>query len=270
MSELYGLISSVLDHPEFGGPDAGNVAGSRLVAAQRLAANPAVADRLNHASIAYLLSNSPDELARQARLVEPLPRSGVVRVTVSPDPEPNVWKIDVACRDAPGLLARLAGVLAEHRLDVVSAAIETWPDGAVIDSFTVHSTTRPSAKQLALALEHDLRTRLPKRAMSGLELTFDADSMPWHTVCTVRGPDQPGTLEAVTAAFAAAGVVVHTARVTTIDGRVADRFTVSDRVGRKLDTATENRVRHALTGQQRHTFRSLRGRSRHHEAVSDS
>jgi Kef-type K+ transport system membrane component KefB/glycine cleavage system regulatory protein len=270
MTELYERIADVLDHPEFGGREAGNLAGSRL--AQHVAVSPAVAERLQHSSIAYLLSHDPEELARQARLVEPLPRSGVVRVTVSPDPEPDVWNIDVACRDAPGLLVRLASVLATHELAVRSASIETWPDGAVVDSFSVHSTTRPSAKQLAQAMEHVLTARLPARPMSGLQLSFDDDSMPWHTVCTVTGPDQPGTLEAVTAAFAAADVLVHTARVATIDGQVADRFTVSDRVGRKLDLAAEERVLKALAGETRHkTLRSLRGgRRRHRQAVPDS
>jgi len=57
----------------------------------------------------------------------------------------------------------------------------------------------------------------------------------------------------VTAAFAAADVVVHTARVATTfdgigEGSVADRFTISDRVGRKLDEAAEQRIRKALEG----------------------
>ncbi len=44
-------------------------------------------------------------------------------------------------------------------------------------------------------------------------------------------------LQAVATAFAGAEVVVHTARIATVDGRVNDRFAVSDRLGRKLDAA---------------------------------
>jgi len=248
LAALYEQLGEILDHPELGGREAGNLAGSRLKAAQRLAASPEVVERLGHASISYLLSHDPIELARQARLVEPLPRTGVVRVAVSPDPEPDLWRIDIACRDAKGLLARLASVLADEHLPVTYASIATWPDGAVVDTFTVRAGTRPRAKQLAEAMERALKEPLPNRAMSGLQLSFDSESMPWHTVCMVSGPDQPGTLEAVTAAFAAADVVVHTARVATIDGVIADRFTLSDRLGRKLDHAAEQRICKALEG----------------------
>ena len=65
------------------------------------------------------------------------------------------------------------------------------------------------------------------------------------------GPDQPGALEAVAAAFAEADVVVHTARIETRDGRINDTFTVSDQIGRKLDAAAEDRVRRAVNGERR-------------------
>ncbi len=51
--------------------------------------------RLEAAPPTFLLAHDPVELARQARLVEPLPRHGDVRVAVSPDPEPGRWRIDV-------------------------------------------------------------------------------------------------------------------------------------------------------------------------------
>jgi Kef-type K+ transport system membrane component KefB len=248
LEELVGLILDLLDHPEVSGPDAGNLAGARLRAAQSLADSVAVADRLRHASTTFLLSQDPVELARQARLLEPLPRSGIVRVAVTPDPEPDLWRIEVACRDTPGLLARLAGVLADEGLSVAYAAIATWPDGAVLDSFMVSSRTRPQAKHLALRMERALKRPIPSRAMPMLQVEFDDDAMPWHTVCVVTGPDMPGTLEAVAAAFAAADTAIHTARIQTIDGQISDRFTISDRVGRKIDEPHKERIRRALRG----------------------
>ena len=38
---------------------------------------------------------------------------------------------------------------------------------------------------------------------------------PWHTQCVVRGPDRPGLLAAIAAAFDSAKVDVHAARVGT-------------------------------------------------------
>jgi UTP:GlnB (protein PII) uridylyltransferase len=260
LEQRYALVQEALDHPELTGTGATNLAAARMQAAQRLAATPAAVERLRHASTTYLLAHDPVELARQARLVEPLPRSGVVRVAVTPDPEPEHWKIDVACRDTAGLLTHLTKSLADAGLDVVSAAIATWADGAVLDTFTIRATARPSARVLALAMEDGLRARLEPHDVHDVVLEFDNDSMPWNTVCIASGPDQPGALYAVSAAFSAADVVVHTARVSSSRGRIPDRFLVSDRVGRKLDSKAMGRVREALAGnRQRRLFGLRRG-----------
>ena len=210
LEQRYALVQDALDHPGLTGSGATNLAAARRQVAQRLAATPATVERLRQASTSYLLAHDPGELARQARLVEPLPRSGVVRVAVTPDPEPDRWKIDVACRDTPRLLTHLAKSLADAGLDVVGASIATWADGAVLDTFTVRATTMPSARVLALAMEDGLRRRLEPQQVRDVVLEFDNDSMPWYTVCIVSGPDQPGALYALSSAFSAADVAVHT------------------------------------------------------------
>ena len=250
LTERFGLVQEALDHPELTGSDATNLAAARMQAAQRLAVGDATVERLSHAPAAYLLAHDPTELARQARLVEPLPRSGSVRVAVSPDPEPNLWLVDIACRDSPGLLGHLAAVLSEQGLNVISAAIATWPDGAVLDTFTCRAVDRPSPRQLAEAMEASLRKPLQTHATHGLKMEFDNGLLPWHTVCLVRGPDQPGALQAITAAFAASRVIVHSARVSSSHGHITDRFSVSDRLGRKLDQAAMDRTRASLDAVQ--------------------
>lgn len=246
LDERLALVTAALEHPELTGSEANNLAGARRIAAEHLLTSPAAIERLRFASNSYLLAHEPDELARQAELVEPLPRSGSVRVAVAPLPERDRWKIDVACRDSEGLLARLTEVLTQHGLDIVTAAIATWPDGAVLDSFVVASRQRPSAKELALAFESGLGMRLAPVAMPTLAIEFDNNALPWHTAATVTGPDRPGALLAVSAAFATADVVLHSARISTNDDQVNDRFAVSDRLGRKLDAAAMERVRLAL------------------------
>jgi [protein-PII] uridylyltransferase len=141
-------------------------------------------------------------------------------------------------------------VLTTANLDIISASIATWPDGAVLDSFVVVTGQRPSARELAGAFESGLRRPLRPTPMPDLQISFDNEALPWHTSCVVTGLDHPGALSAVSAAFAAARVVVHTARVATDGERVNDRFSVSDRVGRKLDAAAMLRVKAALTGEK--------------------
>ena len=248
LDQRLALIVEALDHPELTGSDANNLAGARRQAAEHLLDETAPIERLRHASNTYLLSHDPEELARQVRLLEPLPRRGTVRVAVSPEPESDHWKIDVACRDTAGLLARLTEVLTGRGLDIAAATIATWPDGAVLDSFVVVGADRPRAKELASAFEARLRGGFDPTPMPDLVLSFDNSILPWHTSVVVNGPDRPGALLAVSTAFATADVVVHTARVATSGQEVNDRFAVSDRLGRKLDAAAMDRVSAALTG----------------------
>ena len=250
LGERLRLVTEALEHPELTGSQANNLAAARRIAAEHLLEETEPIERLRFASNSYLLSHEPSELARQARLVEPLPRSGTVRVAVSPDPEPDHWRIDVACRDITGLLARLTKVLTDHHLEIEAATIATWPDDAVLDSFLVRSRERPAAKLLAEAFEAHLHGALPVAAMPDLTLAFDNHALPWHTSVIVSGPDQPGALLAVSTAFARAKLVVHTARVASRGASIDDRFTVTDRLGHKLTDASMHVVQQYLAGEK--------------------
>ena len=248
LGERLRLVTEALEHPELTGSQVNNLAAARRIAAEHLLDDAEPIERLRFASNSYLLSHEPSELARQARLVEPLPRPGTVRVAVSPDPQPDHWRIDVACRDIDGLLARLTKVLTDQHLEIEAATIATWPDGAVLDSFLVRSSERPAAKLLAIAFEAHLRGPLPVAAMPDLTLAFDNHALPWHTSVIVSGPDQPGALLAVSTAFARAKLVVHTARVASRGHSIDDRFTVTDRLGHKLSADSMRLVQQHLAG----------------------
>ena len=120
----------------------------------------------------------------------------------------------------------------------------------MLDTFIVYSSAQPTARELAADFERSLRCRLRAPLVVGLIADFKSDALPWHTVCDVIGPDQPGALLAMGVAFARAGVVVHTAQIATSGRIIHDRFTVSDRRGRKLDEAAMQRVHRALAGKR--------------------
>ncbi len=249
LDERLGLIDEVFDNPELTGSDATGLAAARRLTAQRMATDDVVIERLRFAPVSYVLSHTSEELADQARLIDPLPLPGCVRVAVAPEPEPNRWAIAVACRDANALLAHLTSVLTRRGFDIIDATIGTWPDGAVLDSFVVLSEDAPNASELAGDFESSLRRRL--RAPAGIDLIadFNNEVLPWHTVCDVNGPDQPGALLSISAAFARAKVVVYSARISTTEQTIQDRFTISDRLGRKLDDPSIERVQRALAGE---------------------
>ena len=249
IDELYELIFDVLSHPALGDGDSSPAEARRAAALAMLDPSDDLArSRLEAAPPTFLLAHDPVELARQARLVEPLPRPGNVRVAVSPEPEPGHWRVDVSCRDRGGILARLTRALADADLDIVSASVVTWPDGGVLDSFIVASAERPNPRQLAERMEQALRGRPALVAPMGVDVTFDDNAAPWYTICVTRGPDHPGLLASIASAFDDAKVDVHAARIASaIDGGVVDnRFEVTDRYGRKLDASGKAAVRRAL------------------------
>ena len=187
------------------------------------------------ASPTFLVSHDPAELARQASLVGVRPRRGVVRVVVDELAEPGMYRIDVSCRDRPGLLARLTDAIAGADLDVVAASLTTWPDGAVLDSFVVRGGTRPDPGRLTERMERRLQGKIDLASLADVDVTFDDSVFPWHTQCVVRGADRRGLLAAIAAAFDAAKVDVHAASVgSDVDDLVENRFQITDRHGRKL------------------------------------
>ena len=79
LEELREHVDDLLTHPEQLGDQAESLAEARRRAAEALSTEPGTLERLRTASVNQLLTHEPDELARQARLIEPLPGRGVVR-----------------------------------------------------------------------------------------------------------------------------------------------------------------------------------------------
>jgi Kef-type K+ transport system membrane component KefB/predicted amino acid-binding ACT domain protein len=257
LAEIRDRVLDALSHPELLDGTSTLVGTRRREAIAALGpASEQARRRLEAASPSFLVSHEPGELARQATLLGVLPRRGVVRVVVEDGSATGTWRVDVSCRDRPGLLARLTDSLAESQLDVVSASLATWPDGGVLDSFLVRGAARPDAGLLTELMERRLSGKISLPPLRGLTVTFDDDVFPWHTLCSVRGPDRPGLLAAIAGALDAAKVDVHAATVTSYSAAagqcddpadddsalIHNRFQVTDRHGGKLTEATRRAV----------------------------
>ncbi len=246
LDELLGLVLVVLDRPGLTGLDARNLVERRRQEAVRLSnGHREVADRILHAPYRYLLAQDSADVARQAALLEPPPARGRARVVVSELGE-GESRIDVGCRDRPGLLAAVSGVLAAFGLDVLDANAVTWPDGVALESFRVRTSSgagrAPDAVVLVKGVVAAFDRPLVAAPNPDAEVSFDDVGSPWYTVCEIRSPDRPGLLHSITVALAAAGADVHSARVTTDEGIAVDRFELTDRTGRKLDEQTKAAV----------------------------
>ncbi len=252
--EVISGVQEVLAHPELIDGTRESVVTLKKSKALELTRDPLLRDRIENAAAGYLIAHSPADIVRHADLIEPIPRRRTVRVSVHEiaydednskhgtlsASRPHKWRVDIATRDAKGLLARIAGVFADYGLEVASADLATWPDGGVVDSFTIMSVARPSSTQLAHRIQESLKhradigLRVDRAVFKQLILSVDQNAHPWHTVVTVSGADQPGLLQAVATSFSTSGIHVHHASISTSEGIVTDRFEVSDRHGRKV------------------------------------
>jgi hypothetical protein len=160
-----------------------------------------------------------------------------------------------------GITARVFGDLralatTEARLVLGAAVVDDatvarWPDGAVVQSFTLagaRRSTRFDPEQLRAAMVASLRDGgTPTWSPApDAEVDFDGAASPWHTVGEVHGADRPALLHDVAAALAAAGVEVAAAGVHVDDGLVIDRFELVTRSGAKLSPQDEEQVRRLL------------------------
>lgn len=243
---LHELIQAVLTDDQLTGVQARSLADQRRrVAADHLSGRPRALARLEAAPRAYVLRTPPEALARHAVLLDPPP--GPLRVEVTPAAEGGWW-VDVACRDQPGLLASLTGVLAAHELSVADAVLATWDDDVVLDAFRVLGPVTPDAGDVQEALAGAVGGPIASPPLVDAEVAFDGSASPWHTLCEVIVSDRPGVLHALAAAFAGAGIEVRSAQVSSHDGLVIDRFEVTDRNGGKLSDELEQRFCDLLHG----------------------
>jgi Kef-type K+ transport system membrane component KefB/predicted amino acid-binding ACT domain protein len=247
LDALYDLLQTALVVEDLDEPVASSIVGRRRAAAMQLCTHEEARERVRQAPREYVASTGAPDLARQARLLVPPPGPGEVRVDADRSVDGR-WMLDVVSRDRPGLLAAVAGVLAAAGHDVRSASVATWPDGVAAESFRLAAEPRPDPAALRAAIEVAAGRPSGLGPQMHVQVTFDDAASPWYTVCDVRSPDRPGLLHAMAAAFAAAGVDVHLARVSTVGEEATGRFEVTGPGGALLDASRKAAVRSVLDG----------------------
>jgi UTP:GlnB (protein PII) uridylyltransferase len=241
LDTLLELVEAALAHPELTSRAASNTIEQRRNAAARLSDDPAVIARLAIAPRGYVLSQTPEALARQAALCEPLVSGHTVRASVLEEAAER-WRIEIVAADRVGLLSCEAAALNELGFDIADAVVCVWPDGCALTSFGVARAEPPLALEVEERVQAALRHELSSLPIDDAVVTFDDAASPWHTICRVQAPDRHGLLHAITAAFAAAGTSVHSARVSTTGGAVSDSFELTDSTGAKLRDDLKERV----------------------------
>jgi len=178
----------------------------------------------------------------------------------------------VVAPDRPGLLSRVAGVLALHGLDVMSANGHSDESGMALEVLRVESSFGPVITwdrvladlrrslegrfALTARLAHRVRTygrvnpvSVPRALTTGVR--FDNDASSTRTVIEVQAADAIGLLFRITAALAEMDLDIRSAKVQTLGHEVIDTFYVCSAPGEKVvdpdDLAEiERAIMHAL------------------------
>jgi [protein-PII] uridylyltransferase len=161
--------------------------------------------------------------------------------------------ITAVCPDQPGLFTSVAGVLAVHGLDILSAEAHSDEQGMAASRF--HVRTEPLAGwsdvlrdiNLAFDGEMDLDLRLAERAMTYSRrrqesargpqppaVLFHSGASSNATVVEVHAPDRVGLLRDITRVFMHEQLDIRHARIATLGDNVVDTFYLRERDGSKV------------------------------------
>jgi len=177
-----------------------------------------------------------------------------IRGAAAGGPGQSSAEITVVAPDRPGLLWRVAGVLASHRLAVRGATASATGTSAGTMAVSVFDVAPefgelPDATLLAGDLRRmldgrlDVASRLDRRARAAAprdvaipepRVTLIDDASDTATVVEVRAHDAPGLLWRVGRALGECGLDVRAARVETLGAEVVDVFYVTGPDGKPL------------------------------------
>jgi len=175
----------------------------------------------------------------------------------------RAFQVSIAALDRPGLFAVMAGVLALHDLNILSAEVLTWQTGSAgpgaslaVDVFLVQEPAAglcpddlwdrvKRAVSYALTGKLSLEYRLEQKRSSPLaapsrapksrrKVRVDNEQSDFFSLVEVAAPDRLGLLHDLALTLCAHDLRIHLARIATSAGRIHDVFYVRTSEGRKL------------------------------------
>lgn len=218
------------------------------------------------ASDRYLASTPVQRMAEHLLMLRRLETAPVV-TQLFHHPDLGYSDLVVVAQDVPGLFSLIAGTLAAHGNNIISAQIHTRGDGIAIDTLQVshpagEAVTSPAhwkrtldALRKVLTGEESVErllasrreTARPTEVAGPPKIAIDNVLSDTYTVVEVKCPDRVGLLYLITNTLASLGLDIASARIATEIDQALDTFYVHDGKGQKVeDPVAMDRIRDAL------------------------
>lgn len=183
-------------------------------------------------------------------------------------------ELTVCTRDRHGLCADIAGALAAHGIEILSAELNTREDGIALDVFVLREASTHHAIEMqrypaierslskAIAGESDIaamverwrtrnaprqRHRVSNAGPSNLpQVVCDNEASQSSTLIEVHAIDEAGLAYKIASALAALGLDIICARIATEKSDALDVFYVTDEEGKRLSQSRMQSVQVSL------------------------
>jgi [protein-PII] uridylyltransferase len=207
----------------------------------------------------YQRITAPAAVARHMIMIETARKEGCA---INWNAVAGGTELAVCAPDRHGLFADLAGTLAAHGIEILSAELNTREDGVAIDQFilrqasTGHAIERRQYVKLNLALKtaaagelavaelierwrarnapRKRRALVPARRPNLPRIVFDNDASPVATLVEVHALDEPGLAYKIASALASLNLEIVCARIATERSDALDVFYVTNRDGARV------------------------------------
>jgi [protein-PII] uridylyltransferase len=209
--------------------------------------------------LSYLRKHAPEQIAGHLRAQKKMGEAGVL-VESRQLRDAGLTEITVFARDGitPGIFAKITGVLAAKRFEIVSADIVTRADGLVVDTFRgidADYSKEPPPSRLAEFAEGIEKVLLGKQSVESLfagrtepmlppprhlagpptQVEIDNTTADKSTIVEVFADDRPGLLYSIARTLFELELSIRSAKISTSLDQVADAFYVTDKGGTKVE-----------------------------------
>ena len=204
----------------------------------------------------YLLSTPLEDILFHLRLIHQL-NGKPAALHWAEASQPQYYKVTIATRDAPGLFAKMAGVLSLNGFNIVNAQAYTWKNKIALDIFWVNTKTEiqrmpqkwkkveqhlcralKGAIDLEMLLEAKYYTSdlFRKKGLPKVEteIKLDNETSDFYTIVEVYTADRPALLFKLAQCLFKLELNIHIAKISTRLDQVVDVFYIEEKAGGKV------------------------------------